>query len=226
MVRRLEGYFFAFAMLLLRATCRVRIFNDPRPRLRAAGESYVYSILHAHQAGAAINTEKNTAAMVSASADGELLVAGFQALGIRPIRGSNRSKSGDDKGGLAAIDQMVEHVRDGSPAIIAVDGPRGPRNRVRKGIAVLSRRSNAAVLNVVLIPSRRWILRGAWDRMQIPQPFCRIDAYFAEPLEPATGESVESYRQRIEQSLNDLERAHDAEEAPPLELPTVLKSSA
>jgi lysophospholipid acyltransferase (LPLAT)-like uncharacterized protein len=92
---------------------------------------------------------------------------------------------------------------------LAVDGPRGPRNRVRKGIAVLSRKSDAAVLNVVLVPSRRWILQGTWDRLQIPKPFCRIDAYFAEPLWPLPQETVEQYRRRIEFSLNELEASHD-----------------
>ncbi|MEM6798784.1 MAG: DUF374 domain-containing protein [Planctomycetota bacterium] len=214
-VLAIEGYFFAFAMLLLRATCSVRVAYDPRAELRSTGEPYVYSILHAHQASAAINREKGTAAMVSASADGQLLVAGFWALGIISKRGSNQGRKGDDKGGLLAIDQMVEHVAGGRPALLAVDGPRGPRNRVRKGIAVLSRRSGGAVLNVVLVPSRRWVLRGAWDRMQIPKPFCRIDAYFAEPLRPRADESVEAYRLRIEASLNDLEHKHDPAEAPP-----------
>lgn len=213
MIRRLEGWFFALAMLLLRATCRVSIHGaDPRVALNNASAPYVYSILHAQQVAAAINREKGTAAMVSRSADGQLLMSGFWALGIIPVRGSSRGKGGD-KGGLLAIDEMVAHVRGGQPALIAVDGPRGPRNRVRKGIAVLSRESGGAVLNVVLVPSRRWVLNGAWDRMQIPKPFCRIDAYFAEPLTPTEGESVEAYRVRIEESLNGLERDHDPREA-------------
>lgn len=215
MVRSLGGWFFALAMLTLRATCRVRVGHDPRQGLRDAGTPYVYSILHAQQAAAAINRERGTAAMVSASADGELLIRGFRALGIEPVRGSNRTQK-NDKGGRAALEQMIDHVRGGRSALIAVDGPRGPRNKIRKGIAVLSRRSGAAVLNVVLVPRRRWILSKAWDRMQIPKPFTRIDAYFAEPLEPLAGESVEQYRQRIEASLNALEREHDPAEAPRL----------
>ncbi|MEM6330298.1 MAG: DUF374 domain-containing protein [Planctomycetota bacterium] len=214
MVRVLGGWVFALAMLTLRATCRVRVGHDPRPALREAGTPYVYSILHAQQAAAAINRERGTAAMVSASADGELLIRGFRAMGIRPVRGSNRSEDGD-KGGRAALDAMVAHVRGGRPALIAVDGPRGPRNRARKGIAVLSRRSGAAVLNVVLVPRRRWVLSRAWDRMQIPKPFTTIDAYFAQPLGPAADESVEQYRARIEASLSALERRHDPGEAPP-----------
>ncbi len=202
-------------MLILRATCRVKLHGDPRPQLRESAEPYIYSILHAHQVSAAIQREKGTAAMVSQSADGQLLMPGFRVLGIKAIRGSNRGRGGS-KGGRAALDQLVVHVGGGSPAYLAVDGPRGPRNHVRKGIAVLSRESGAAVLNVIMVPNRRWILTRAWDRLQIPKPFCRIDAYFSEPLRPHDSESVEQYRRRIESSLCALERDHDpAESASP-----------
>ena len=210
--RSVAAWLLALAMLTLRATCRITLHDDPRPQLRASSQPYAYSLLHAHQVSAAIDREKGTAAMVSQSADGDLLVPGFWALGIQAIRGSARS-SGQDKGGRSALKQLIAHVHNGLPAYLAVDGPRGPRNHVRKGIAVLSRETGAAVLNVVAVPSRRWIIRGTWDRLQIPQPFCRIDGYFAEPLWPCGTETVEQYRLRIERSLNDLEALHDPVEA-------------
>ncbi len=169
LVRRIESWLLALAMLVLRATCRVSIHDDPRPHLRAAAEPYAYSILHAHQVAAAIGREKGTAAMVSQSADGELLMPGFWALGIKVIRGSNRTQD-QDKGGRSALKQLITHVLNGSPAYLAVDGPRGPRNHVRKGIAVLSRETGAVVLNIVAVPSRRWILRGAGTGFRSPSP--------------------------------------------------------
>jgi lysophospholipid acyltransferase (LPLAT)-like uncharacterized protein len=150
--------------------------------------------------------------MVSQSADGEILMLSFWALGIRAVRGSC-SASGEAKGGRSALTELIGHVRGGMPALLAVDGPRGPRNRARKGIAVLSQQSGAAVLTVVARPSRRWIFSRAWDRFQIPMPFCQIDAYFAEPLHPEADESVELYRRRIEASLNQLESTWDAVES-------------
>lgn len=206
----------AAMVLVFRSTCRLRVHGDPRPALKREKKPYVYSIFHAHQIAAAINTEPNTAAMVSQSVDGELLVKAFQALGVTPVRGSSR-REGGGRGGAEAVDAMVEHVVNTGPAIIAVDGPRGPRGRVRKGIASLAKRSDAAVVNVILIPSWRITIRGAWDRFQMPIPFCRIDAYFAEPVRPQPNESVESIRRRVEVALNDLEREHDPGEASPVE---------
>ena len=128
LIRTMESWLSALAMLVLRATCRILIHDDPRPHLRSSAEPYAYSVLHAHQVSAAIGREKGTAAMVSQSADGQLLLPGFWALGIKVIRGSNRSQN-HDKGGRSALRQLITHVLNGSPAILAVDGPRGPRNQ-------------------------------------------------------------------------------------------------
>jgi lysophospholipid acyltransferase (LPLAT)-like uncharacterized protein len=199
-------------MLILRATCRVRLHNDPRPTLRADGARYVYSVLHAHQIAAATCRERGTAAMVSQSRDGDFVSLGLKLVGIKTIRGSSRRR-GKDNGGLSALSNLVEHVRTGHPAYLAVDGPRGPRNRVHKGIAVLSQQTGAAVLNVVAVPTRRWIFKRSWDRFQIPKPFCRIEIFVAAPIWPQHGEPIEQYRRRIEQSLCQLEILGDPAEA-------------
>lgn len=202
----------ALGMVILRWTCRIRMHNDPRATLKAAGIPYVYSVLHAQQLGAATCGDRGTAAMVSQSRDGALVAFGLKLVGIIPIRGSSQSR-GRDHGGLAALNNLIDHVRTRGPAYLAVDGPRGPRNRVHKGIAVLSRQANAAVINVVVVASRRWIIKRSWDRIQIPYPFCSIDIYFDEPLQPQAGESAETYRRRIETALNKLEFLHDPTEA-------------
>lgn len=204
----------ALAISILRWTCRIKLHNDPRERLRREGRSYVYSILHAHQVAATIGAEPGTGAMVSRSADGQIIVPALKVIGCIPVRGSSRSKPGNgSKGGLPALDALIEHVQGGRPAILAVDGPRGPRSHVHKGIALLARESGAVVLNVVTVPTRRWTLQKAWDRMQIPKPFATIHAYFSTPLEPRDGEGLESFRQRIEASLRALEHQHDPAEA-------------
>jgi lysophospholipid acyltransferase (LPLAT)-like uncharacterized protein len=208
----LGPWFIALAMLTLRATCRVRIHNDPRPMLRSHGEAYVYSVLHAHQIAAATCRERGTAAMVSQSKDGDFVALGLKLVGIKTVRGSS-CRMGEDKGGLSALTTLVEHVRTGHPAYLAVDGPRGPRNRVHKGIALLSQRTGAAVLNVVAVPSRRWIFTRSWDRFQIPKPFSRIDIFVAATIWPQQDERVEEYRRRIEQSLCQLETLRDPVEA-------------
>jgi hypothetical protein len=182
--------------------------HDPRPELRRTRAKYIYSTLHAHQVALTANADPGTAALLSRSADGDLMVRAFHAMGVVPMRGSNH------RGGADAIDAMAEHIEKGvGPAIIAVDGPRGPRGQVRKGVASLAIRTDSIVLNVVVIPRRRLVMKKAWDRFQVPIPFFGLDAYFAEPIRPLPGEGVESLRRRIEASLNELEQKHDPAEA-------------
>jgi lysophospholipid acyltransferase (LPLAT)-like uncharacterized protein len=210
-VTALGPWFIALGMFLLRVFCRVRIHGDPRPKLRLDGVPYVYSVLHAHQIAAATCREHGTAAMVSQSKDGDFVALGLRMAGIKTIRGSSR-RGIEDKGGLSALNELVAHVRSGSPAYLAVDGPRGPRNQVHKGIAALSKQTGAVILNVVAVPTRRWVFKRSWDRFQIPKPFCRIDIHVA-PIWPQTDESIEAYCRRIERSLCELEMSCDAAEA-------------
>jgi lysophospholipid acyltransferase (LPLAT)-like uncharacterized protein len=78
---KLIGWPIACAVLAMRWTCRVRLHGvDPRPAMRARGEKYVFSILHAQQTAITAFAERGTAAMVSQSADGELLQPIFQVL--------------------------------------------------------------------------------------------------------------------------------------------------
>jgi lysophospholipid acyltransferase (LPLAT)-like uncharacterized protein len=211
-LRFIAAWLIAISLLLLRWSCRVRWHDDPRPSLRREGCPYVYAILHCHQVAAVIGREPGTCAMVSRSADGDLLVPSLLVHGIVPIRGSTRSKE-TGKGGAAALRSLIEHVRGGTPAYLAVDGPRGPRNYVNRGIAKLSLASGAVVLIGVPIPRRRWILARAWDRFQIPKPFTRIDIFFGTPLRLRDGEDLRKFRQRIEDAIAALEEHHDPKEA-------------
>jgi len=196
---------------LLRATCWVRFHNDPRPRLRAEGQGYVYGFLHAHQMSIIIGSEPGTAAMVSRSRDGQLVVPALNLAGCVVYRGSKKSDN-RSRGGQQAIDSLIAHVQQGKPAAIAVDGPRGPRGRVHKGVAMVSQQSGAAILVICARPKFRWIARLAWDRMQLPLPFAPIDGYFAEPIYPQAGEKLEAYRQRIETTLREMESKLDPSE--------------
>ncbi|MGN6136764.1 MAG: DUF374 domain-containing protein [Aureliella sp.] len=203
----------ALIVLALRWTCRVRVHNDPRPQLRSAGKRYIYSVLHAHQLSAIIDSERGTGAMVSRSLDGQIIVPALRVRGVVPVRGSGGRGRGVGRGGREALEALVEHVKGGRPAYLAVDGPRGPRGHVHKGVAVLARQCDAAVLLMVAVPTRRWLLSRSWDRLQIPKPFSAIDGYFAPPIFPAEDETAEQLRQRIENALRQLECEYDASEA-------------
>ena len=210
----LAGWLLALVVLALRATCRFRVVGDVRPALRAAGRPYAYALLHAHQVAAVlVNDEAHMAAMVSRSADGDLLAPSLRVRRVEAARGSSRSKRGD-KGGRVALAELTELARRRVPVLLAVDGPHGPRGHVHAGVVTLALEAGAVVLPVVVLATRRWILRGTWDRFQIPQPFSAVRLVVGEPIEPGEDrpESMAAVRETIAQALDDLERRHDPAE--------------
>lgn len=210
-LRALAGWLIAAAVLLWRLTCRYRVENDPRPTLREKGTPYLYALLHAHQVAAVfINDEKRLAAMVSRSADGDLLIPSLTVRRVRAVRGSSRS-AGRDKGGREALQELGALSARGVPALLAVDGPRGPRNTVHRGVATLAEQARAVILPVVVLPSRRWLLSGTWDRMQLPRPFSTIRLIFAPPIHPDAHDGA--LQQRVAAALGHLEAVHDPAEA-------------
>lgn len=169
-------------IVLWRATCRRRVLNDPRPALRAQGQRYVYALLHEHQLAAVLaNDEPRMAAMVSRSRDGDILAAALAATGVIAVRGSSQ-RDARNKGGLQALEVLAARVNAFVPALIAVDGPRGPRGRVRHGIVSLAQQTNAVVLPVTIRASRHRRLRNTWDRTLIPLPFCTVFLHFHRPI--------------------------------------------
>ena len=212
MLRAVVGWLAAGAVLLLRLTCRVRVHDDPRPALRRQGVRYAYAFLHAHQIATVLVAEAGTGAMVSRSADGDLLVPSLRVTGVVPVRGSGRRK-GKDKGGSDALAALMRHSATGAPVYLAVDGPLGPRNHVRRGIVQLATEAGVTVLVAVAVPKRRWVLRRTWDRFQIPQPFSVIDYYFGVPVRTGDADGPDALRDLINARLDALEALYDPAEA-------------
>ena len=212
-LRWLAAWLAAIIFASIRKTCRLRTHDDPRPELRAAGQAYIYAILHAHQIAAALtHGEELCGTMVSRSVDGDLIVPTCKLNNIRPFRGSS-SKKGRDKGGTGALLQLIEFVKSGRPCTMAVDGPRGPRNHVQGGVAKIAETTGAHIIVACVIPRRRWILSGTWDRMQIPGPFSIFDAWFTEPIDPSSFDDLATLRAHVEDVLTALEKRSDPKEA-------------
>jgi len=201
-------------MVCWRATLRLRVEDDPRPSLRAAGRRYIYAILHAQQLSfILLSDDVPILAMVSASSDGDWLVSLCRARRIVPVRGSSRT-NGVDKGGRTALAAMAAGVMKGLPALLAVDGPRGPRNSVHRGIVDLARETGACIVvaGVFSTPGAH-ILQRTWDRTQLPRPFSTLTARFRTPIDPGDFADVASLRERVSTELLALEQAFDPGEA-------------
>ncbi|TWU03890.1 lysophospholipid acyltransferase family protein [Neorhodopirellula pilleata] len=220
-------WFFNF----VRRSVRLHVTNDRREQIkRDSTRQFIYAILHAHQVAAVALSDPNTGALVSRSRDGDIVVPLLKACGCVPIRGSSGQGR---KGGATALTQMIRHVQSGHPAVLAVDGPKGPRGKVQKGIAMLAQKTGVPILPVVMVPQRRYILAKAWDRLQLPMPTSVLKCRFGDPIYAHEHDDLDEISRRVEASLAWLEHCVDPEEAQlnrdrsgdPIPLEVVLESA-
>lgn len=210
----LAGWIGAALLVAWRLTLRIRTVDDPRPALRETGRPYVYAILHAQQMSFILfSDDRPVAAMVSASKDGDALVPLCRVRGVVPVRGSSR-KRGKDKGGKKALTELIEHVKTRGPALLAVDGPRGPRNTVHWGITKLAFETDAFIVIAGVFPASRKLLLRSWDRTQLPRPFTTLHGRFGPPIDPRDyAGDAPGLRQRVHDELLALEQEWDPVEA-------------
>ena len=131
--------------------------------------------------------------MVSQSRDGDIIADTIARFGLRPVRGSS------GRGGRAALDAMIDAVRDeGVSAGVIVDGPRGPARVAKAGAVVLARATGLPV-----VPGTWWarpaVRFGSWDRTIVPLPFARVVFAFEESFTvPSTADDEEVERRRLD----------------------------
>jgi len=113
--------------------------------------------------------------LISASRDGNYIAVLAERLGYSPIRGSS------SRGGAVALLQLQEELSRNRVPLITVDGPRGPRYTVHRGIVRLGMENGAAIVPVSLNFSHYWYLKN-WDCTQIPVPFSKVEMIFGEQV--------------------------------------------
>jgi len=112
-------------------------------------------------------SNRDGAALISASRDGDLLADAITRFGFDVVRGSS------SRLGASAILQLTDVLASGRDVVITPDGPRGPVYELGPGIIYLAQKSGAAVLPVNMEYSSCWRLKS-WDRFILPRPFAKI----------------------------------------------------
>lgn len=135
--------------------------------------------------------------MVSASKDGDYLARLAKLLGFKPVRGSR------NRGGVAALKQMIKEVAAGNHVGIVADGSQGPCFKVQPGGILIASKTGMPLLPMAWSASRYFTF-GSWDRTAIPYPFSKIDFCYGEPVfipPDLSSEELEIWRQKFEERL-------------------------
>lgn len=188
----------------LYATMRTRVVGGDIPQaFQDRGEGVINVFWHARLLMVPMcYTGKGVYVLISSHGDGEIIANVMRLFRFHLVRGSS------SKGGREAFHDMVRLARNDKDLAITPDGPRGPAEVVKPGVAQLARLTGKAVVPLAFGASRAKRF-SSWDRFLVPYPFSRGVFVWGEPVCYRQGEDMEAFRARIEDALRETTRRAD-----------------
>jgi lysophospholipid acyltransferase (LPLAT)-like uncharacterized protein len=193
-----------FICLIYRTMRITHVGKEIVPEFIARGEGFIGTFWHGRMLlipflypGRAMHV------LISIHRDGEIIANVMKLFGFGLVRGSSK------KGGTAALREMLQLLKENKDLAITPDGPKGPAEVLKPGIAEVARLSGKAVIPVTFSASPCF-RATSWDRFMIPYPFSRGVLYVGEPVRYEKGEEMEAFRLRLETALRDVTARADA----------------
>lgn len=156
----------------LLATVRFR-FMTPRPRLETP---VIFTLWHGRLLPLTyLHRNQNITTLISRSGDGEYIARVVAGWGYRVARGSS------SRGGTEALREMVRAAHNGSSLAFTPDGPRGPRQKLKRGVLTAAQLTGLPLLPMSGTATRAWWIEG-WDRFMVPKPFSTMFVRYADPV--------------------------------------------
>jgi lysophospholipid acyltransferase (LPLAT)-like uncharacterized protein len=134
--------------------------------------------------------------LLSPSLDGKLLAAALKLLGVDAVRHHSGGRR------LDAAFEFIRRVQAGDIGVLAIDGPRGPRDVVNAGVVRTAAAADARI--VVATTSATWgYTFGSWDRAHLPAPFARVEGncQLLRPLPEGTTYTRDEIQQAFGRAL-------------------------
>jgi lysophospholipid acyltransferase (LPLAT)-like uncharacterized protein len=148
--------------------------------------------------------------MSSNSYDGEYMGRIIRKFGFVAVKGSS------SRNAVRALLGLRRALGDGWTVAFTLDGPRGPRHKVKPGPVALARSSGVPLTMFHAAVDKAWVL-NSWDRMMIPRPFSRVLLRFGKLIPvpaDASDEEVERYTAALQAALDrvcEFSEAHVSE---------------
>jgi lysophospholipid acyltransferase (LPLAT)-like uncharacterized protein len=198
------AYLIYFIIRLLYLTMRITIVGQERYRELIVAEKGVIGIFwHGRMLMMPfLYPGENISILISAHRDGEIIANVMKLFHFGLVRGSSKKR------GSAALRDMLKLLKDGSDLGITPDGPKGPAEVLKPGVAEVARLSGKYIIPTTF-SAKPSIRASSWDSLMIPLPFSRVVLLAGTPVRYEEGEEMEHFRSRIEEALKQANK--DAE---------------
>jgi lysophospholipid acyltransferase (LPLAT)-like uncharacterized protein len=161
--------FFGHSLIrLIGPTLRVSVSQEEGAQGTLDHRPTVASFWHACQIPATyIFRNMGIRVMSSNSYDGEYMGRIIRKFGFVPVKGSS------SRNAVRALLGLRRSLDEGWTVAFTLDGPRGPRYKVKPGPVALARSSGVPMTMFHMAVDKAWVL-NTWDRLMIPMPFSRV----------------------------------------------------
>jgi len=133
--------------------------------------------------------------MVSRDAYMAPIVVWNRLHGVRVVRG------GSGRGGQQAALHMVERLKAGESAFLAVDGPHGPALQVKRGCVDMARAAGVPLIPVGYACRYGRFQKRRWDNCLLVRPFDAVSVYYGAPVVVGDAETLEEALQKVAEGL-------------------------
>jgi lysophospholipid acyltransferase (LPLAT)-like uncharacterized protein len=136
--------------------------------------------------------------MSSNSYDGEYMGRIIHRFGFVAVKGSS------SRNAVRALLGLRRALDQGRAVAFSLDGPRGPRYKVKPGPVALARSSGVPLSVFHIAVERAWVL-NTWDRLLIPKPFSRVMLRIGKMIavpKDATDADMPGYEAQLQAGLD------------------------
>lgn len=208
MLNKIIAKILYYLLKMLNLTYRYH-FIDATNKEKAKGmsphQTYVFALWHQNLLAGILahSTPHDKFTMIiSESKDGELVAVTCEQFGHEPARGSST------RGGQKALIEMVKKLKKGIPGALTVDGPKGPKYKVKFGVIEIAKLADCPIVPYNAYPTKFWTFTKSWDQFRVPIPFCTIYVVIGDPIQVPRNLPSERYPEFAEYIA---ERIHDTE---------------
>lgn len=161
---------------------------------------YVYGFWHGMQFAPVMLMSKlgrqKQIALVSASKDGEILATWLKHVGYHVVRGSSSRKA------ISSLVKLITAAKQGYSVGIAADGPRGPNEEAKAGVAFVAYKSQLHFVPLGVAYSKKWQFSKSWDKYQLPHPLAKVVLYFGQPMLVADIDNIDERNNDVAAAIN------------------------
>ena len=213
--RAITSFFAALAAVLIsiyESTLRFEIEGEDHLRLlRAQKRNYIVAVWHTFVTAAVFTLHHRHFCIYSDHPRTESYERSwthfFREIGLKTLRSLGFDVLDASLGKQSAgVLNFIKKIQNGTPAIVAPDGPHGPIYEAKPGVIYMAAKADSVVVPIGASFSRR-VVGANCDDFSLPLPFSRVAFVIGEPIVPPKDLSeaaLAEHSRHVEQVLDKL----------------------